>query len=436
MILHRLRLTNFRGVADREIEFPDQGVVVVCGPNEVGKSSMLEALDLLLTYRDRSTHRDVKAVKPANADVGSQVEAEISTGPYRFVYRKRFHKKAGTELEIIEPKREQLSGDNAHDRVEAMLAETLDTKLWNAQRVLQSASTDAVNLSGSDSLARALDAAAGETDAAPAGDESLLIDLVDAEYLKYFTATGRPTGPWKAVSERVSCAEAEESSRLLAIEEVNERVCRHERLTSALQMLDESLAPAAERFTAARKAHDAIADLCEQLRQARQMAATVAATSTNSALANSQRRQLVADAEHRNETLVGLPRPRRRRPSRPAPHSMPLSSASIPHALPRRLVSPVRRPTGWRPASRVSMRSRTNSRSCPGSLPRSRSPARCWPASNNTGRRCSASRPSCRLTPQPSSSLPRLISASPSTACHAPWPPDRAGRSPRRQRWS
>ncbi|MBU3752106.1 MAG: ATP-binding protein, partial [Mycobacterium sp.] len=52
MILHRLRLTNFRGVADRRIDFPDQGVVVVCGPNEIGKSSMLEALDLLLTYRD------------------------------------------------------------------------------------------------------------------------------------------------------------------------------------------------------------------------------------------------------------------------------------------------------------------------------------------------------------------------------------------------
>ena len=98
MILHRLRLTNFRGVSDREIAFPDHGVVVVCGPNEVGKSSMLEALDLLLTYRDRSAHRDVKQVKPTHADVGAEVEAEISTGPYRFVYRKRFHKRNMTEL--------------------------------------------------------------------------------------------------------------------------------------------------------------------------------------------------------------------------------------------------------------------------------------------------------------------------------------------------
>ena len=306
MILHRLRLTNFRGVAEREIILPAQGVVVVCGPNEVGKSSMLEALDLLLTYRDRSTHRDVKAVKPANADVGSQVEAEISTGSYRFVYRKRFHKKAVTELEIIEPKREQLSGDEAHDRVAAMLSETLDTKLWEAQRVLQSSSTEAVNLSGSDSLARALDAAAGETDAAPSSDESLLIDLIDTEYLTYFTATGRPTGQWKSVTERVTVAEADVRDRLAAVAEVDERVSRHEALTSTLQELDESLVPATARLAAARTAHDALTELREQLGQAQQVAATLAATSTNSALADTQRRQLIADCERRTETLAAL----------------------------------------------------------------------------------------------------------------------------------
>ena len=303
MILHRLRLTSFRGVADREISFPDQGVVVVCGPNEVGKSSMLEALDLLLSYRDRSTHRDVKSVKPANADVGAQVEAEISTGPYRFVYRKRFHKRNMTELE---PKREQLSGDDAHERVEAMLAETLDSKLWDAQRVLQAASTNAVNLSGSDALSRALDAAGGEVDATASGEDSLLVDRVDAEYLRYFTGTGRPTGVWKTVNERVKTAEAEVGGWLLAVEDVNDRVCRHEALTTALRELEQSLIPAAARLAAARTAHEALAELREQLRQARQVAGTAAATATNSALANGARQQLVADGERRGQTLVGL----------------------------------------------------------------------------------------------------------------------------------
>ena len=103
MILHRLRLTDFRGVEDREITFPERGVVVVHGPNEIGKSSMLEALDLLLSYRDRSNHRDVKQVKPAHADVGAEVEAEISTGPYRFVYRKRFTRSIGPSSRSLNP---------------------------------------------------------------------------------------------------------------------------------------------------------------------------------------------------------------------------------------------------------------------------------------------------------------------------------------------
>ena len=38
---------------------------------------------------------------------------------------------------MLAPRREQLTGDEAHERVRAMLAETVDTDLWRAQRVLQ-----------------------------------------------------------------------------------------------------------------------------------------------------------------------------------------------------------------------------------------------------------------------------------------------------------
>ena len=101
MKLHRLVLANYRGIAHREIEFPDHGVVVVCGANEIGKSSMVEALDLLLESRDRSTKKEVKQVKPTNSDVGSEVTAEISCGTYRFIYRKRFHKKCEDRKSVV-----------------------------------------------------------------------------------------------------------------------------------------------------------------------------------------------------------------------------------------------------------------------------------------------------------------------------------------------
>ena len=162
MRLHRLRLKDFRGTVERELVFPTSGVIVVEGANEVGKTSLVDALDLLLTEKDTSTKTAVRSVKPVGRDSGSEVEAEISTGQYRFTYRKRWHRSTETVLTIVQPRREQLTGVPAHERVKQMLAETLDDGLWKALRMMQAAPLSEVPLSGSGALTAALDAAAGE----------------------------------------------------------------------------------------------------------------------------------------------------------------------------------------------------------------------------------------------------------------------------------
>ncbi len=298
MKLHRLVLTNYRGIAHREIEFPDHGVVVVCGANEIGKSSMIEALDLLLESRDRSTKREVKQVKPTHSDVGSEVSAELSCGPYRFLYRKRFHKKCETVLTIKAPHREQLTGDEAHERVRAMLAETVDSDLWHAQRVLQSASTAAVDLSGCDALSRALDVAAGDAGAL-SGAEPLLIERIDAEYGRYFTPTGRPTGEWAAAITRLADAEAAVAECAAAVAEVDERVCRHAVLTEQVAELSQRRIAARPRLAAAREAAERIDELTGQAREAELIAAAAAATSAAAAAAHHTRLQLLAEIDFR-----------------------------------------------------------------------------------------------------------------------------------------
>jgi hypothetical protein len=305
MKLHRLVLKNYRGIEHREIDFPEHGVVVISGANEIGKSSMVEALDLLLESRDRSTKKEVKQVKPTHADVGSEVTAEISTGPYRFVYHKRFHKKCETQLTVLEPRREQHSGDEAHDRVQAMLAETVDTELWRAQRVLQSASTDAVNLSGCDALTRALDVAAGDA-AALSGTEPLLIDRIDTEYARYFTPTGRPTGEWTAAIKALEAANAEVEQCAAAVAEVDDRVQRHATLTAELAELAQRQQEASVRQTAAQAAADAIAQLTEQVREAELIAAAATATSTASSAAHTERERLRNETDSRTAAVVAL----------------------------------------------------------------------------------------------------------------------------------
>jgi chromosome segregation ATPase len=305
MKLHRLALTNYRGIAHREIEFPDSGVVVVCGPNEIGKSSMIEALDLLLQSKDRSTKKDVKEVKPTHADVGSEVTAEISTGPYRFVYRKRFHKKCETQLTVLAPRREQLTGDEAHERVCAMLAQTMDTELWQAQRVLQATSTAAVDFSGCDALSRALDVAAGDA-AMLSGTEPLLIERIEAEYGRYYTPTGRPTGEWSAAIARLRAAEEEVARCAAAVAEVDDRVRRHATLTDELAELSRRQHDAGSRHRAAQAAAAHITELTEQLREAELLATAAAATSTASSSAHSERLRLRADIDTRTATIAAV----------------------------------------------------------------------------------------------------------------------------------
>ncbi len=306
MKLHRLVLTNYRGTTHREIEFPDRGVVVVSGANEIGKTSMIEALDLLLHSKDRSTKKDVKQVKPTHADVGAEITAEISTGAYRFIYHKRFHKRCETQLTVLAPRREQLTGDEAHERVLALLAEMVDMDLWQAQRVLQSTSTEAVDLSGCDALSRALDVAAAGEAVQMSGAEPLLIDRIDAEYQRYFTATGRPTGEWATVVNRLRAADDEVAGCAAAVAEVDDAVRRHGALTGDLARMTEDRAEATKRLAAARTAADTVAKLIQQRKEAEVMAAAATATHTASVAALTERRRLRADIDERAAAITEL----------------------------------------------------------------------------------------------------------------------------------
>ncbi|GLP74247.1 hypothetical protein TUM20983_13570 [Mycobacterium antarcticum] len=305
MKLHRLALRNYRGIAHRDIDFPDRGVVVVSGANEIGKSSMIEALDLLLEAKDRSTKKEVKQVKPTHVDEGAEITAVISSGAYKFEYYKRFHKKPETRLVVMTPAREQLTGDEAHDRVQAILAETMDTELWQAQRVLQSASTLSVELSGCDALARALDVAAGQT-VTLSGAEPLLIDRIDAEFRQYFTATGRPTGLWASAVARLRDAEQQVALCKTAVEEVDDAVARHAALTAELARLAQSRTTAAGRLEVARVAADAVKHLDERLAAARALAEPAEMAQAASDTALGERRRLRAELGERSATITSL----------------------------------------------------------------------------------------------------------------------------------
>ena len=188
MKLKRVRLLNYRGVTESDVRFSERGVTIVEGPNEVGKSSLAEALELAIEVPDSSRKAQIKSIKPVDRDEGPEVEITLSSGQYDLVYQKRWLRNPMTTLKVSSPLSERHTGREAHDHLRVILAETLDEELWRALRMEQGIRLTLPPFA-MPSMRRALDRAAGGDLASDLDDT--VWERIKAEYGKYWTPTGQ-----------------------------------------------------------------------------------------------------------------------------------------------------------------------------------------------------------------------------------------------------
>ena len=205
MIFHRLRVANYRGIRNAEVRFSPTGVTVVQGPNEIGKSSLMQAVGTLFDVRAtaRSNNREVRKFKPLDRDAAPEIELEAESGEFHFIYRKRYLKEPLAELTITKPRPETKTGDDAHLAVQDILKTTLDRVLWDALRIQQG---NAVGLpwvkadDGNNPLIAALDMAVSGASTNDPGSDSLH-QKARLEYEKYYTPEKGAPGRVLAESE-------------------------------------------------------------------------------------------------------------------------------------------------------------------------------------------------------------------------------------------
>ncbi|NKY18630.1 AAA family ATPase [Tsukamurella spumae] len=268
MRLHRLAIKDFRGVAEREISFADTGVTLLHGPNEAGKSSMVEALQLLLDVKATSKSQRVEAVCPAHRDAGPFVEAELTVGPYRFVYAKQYHRRPGTVLTVLEPAPQQLTGGSAESWVAEQMRTYVDGDLLKALTVLQGPGAGQPSLRDSSAFAKALDAASGGAGEDEPGAERLA-EAVAAERARYFTPTGRPTNELSAARAREAAARAALDAAEAALREVDRVADQHALASARLSTLAEARSAAVAALEAVGADQERMTRLQSQAAQAR-----------------------------------------------------------------------------------------------------------------------------------------------------------------------
>ena len=232
MRIHRLELTNVRGIEHLVLDdLPETGVVVIHGENEAGKSTIVEALDVVLTEKHSGRSKRIRALQPVGKDVAPEVIAELSVGEYRFRIAKRWLSKKSCELNISSPRPAQFTGSQADDELERILSEHLDRSLVDALFMRQDDTGEAISVVGIPSLTRALERESGLAEEEVSGDDSALLARVDKEYQRYFTAAkGNPAGGYKESAEALSRAEEEYAEATRVLRELDSVVERYEQL--------------------------------------------------------------------------------------------------------------------------------------------------------------------------------------------------------------
>lgn len=211
MKIHKIDIRNFRGIDHVTLEFPNTGVTVISGPNEVGKSSVVKALTMWKSALYSSTKAEVKAAKPVDKDVAPEVTVEMTVDGQHFSMYKRWLKNSQAELRILSPLRTTKTGKEAESWVNEVFSSSDQSMPFDALTVSQNSGTwDFLDVGNYAALENSL----SESDSSDDGDAVGLRGDIKSEFDKYFTPAAKPrAGVHKdAISEYEKAKEDEKDA--------------------------------------------------------------------------------------------------------------------------------------------------------------------------------------------------------------------------------
>ena len=240
MKLRSLALNQFKKfTSPRQLQNIEDGLNIVVGPNEMGKSTLLDALRAVLFEKYSSRAQPIKALQNDRNQAGPVVELsfELDDGEYRII--KRFMKKPHARLYY--PDGRIFEGDVAEDKLRNLLdftepgqggakPETLG--MWNVLWVKQGQSFTALDLpeSARSNLHVALESEVGTVLGGRRGRD--LPQTIQKQLGELVTKDrGNPRGKYKAVIEQADFIQ----------NELDDLKNQRKNLSGTLDELEESL---------------------------------------------------------------------------------------------------------------------------------------------------------------------------------------------------
>ncbi len=305
MQLRRIEVRDFRRLRHVAIRDLRDGLNVVVGDNEAGKSTLLAALRAALFEKHRVTGEAAQRMLPFGEQVRPEVAIDFELKGQTWQLFKAFCQRPEAQLE---GPGERLTGDAVEERLAELLGFTPPGRggskpeehqgayglLW----VEQGAAHRSLGVgAGRESIASALESEVGQVLGGERG--RVLLSAAEDRRADHWTKMDRPRGTWKALQEEVESLGAEQAKlerellaydgKIAELERRQEAMARHAR--------EDSLARAEREHAATREAMTAAERLEEALQVATEIRERAGAQREIAAERLTTRRNLIARAE-------------------------------------------------------------------------------------------------------------------------------------------
>ena len=217
MILRRIAVENFRKLREpHELSGLHDGLNILIGPNETGKSTIMEAVRAALFLRHGSKTQLIQSFVPYGDSVGPEVQLDFEIGGARYSLTKRFMARPIAELEGPDGRRQ---GDAAEDALQELLgfekqSTRFDSAALGTLGLLWVAQGDGLTLpTPGDRVREGLGGALEDQAGALLGSAAFepVRERIEAQYNRYKTPTGQKKAELKDAEARV--IEAEDAVR-------------------------------------------------------------------------------------------------------------------------------------------------------------------------------------------------------------------------------
>ena len=277
MRVRSIRIKDFRKLTGPIcIEEIGDGITVISGDNEEGKSTVLDAIRTVLFTRHRVSGDTADRMQPFGQSVRPEISLDFEMNGNGYALRKAFCRRPEAELTWAGGR---ATGDAAEDKLQELLrfvppgkgaAKAEHQGIWGLFWVAQGTSFGALRMSDGSrhTLTSALEGEVGQVLGGERG--RALLQAIRSRYDEMFTATGRPREDYRKAVETIEELEREVARLQDALKAYDERINDLERVRSRVATYEREriLERAQESLGAAEAANQRIIDLRDRLRDA------------------------------------------------------------------------------------------------------------------------------------------------------------------------